>query len=1274
MNMRNLSVAGWALVLLWGALAMGQEPLRTVAEASQYTKTARMAEVQEYLDELASRSRRVRLTSIGTSVEGREMPMAIIADPPVSTPEEAAKSGKLVVLLFGGIHPGECDGKEALLALARNLALYQRPREGDPEPGDVWKADALRRLVVLVLPVYNVDGNEKMAPGNRPGQVGPEEMGVRENAQGLDLNRDFVKLEAPETRALVHLMNAEGGWDPAIIVDTHTTNGSFHRYLMTYDGPKNPAGDPTIIEFGRDHMLAELTTAVKERAGFDMFWYGNFEADHTRWDSYPDVPRYGVNYIGMRNRISILTESYSYAGYRERIMGQEVFLTEILAFAAKNAAKIRQLLKAADERAAKWTAGEKVAIASKMVAAPEKATVLGYEEERRDGKLVPTKPRDYQVELFTLYTPEIEVDKPYAYLIPAAETQAVENLRRHGIKVEILREDIELDVEALTIESVGAAKRPFQGHTLVQVEASPRPRIQRVEAGTLVVKTTQPLGALAVYLLEPASADGLTTWNFFDDSLKIDSEFPVLRLPVQRTLLTTTLSPLELTQQQELIPITYEVAFESGRAPNLNGSPIGGLSWLDDGEHYLHVRDGQLKKVHAASGRMEAFLDPAPMRRALARLPTISQRTAGNLTSRPTFRTDKARTGALFEHENDLYYAALDGKTAVRLTSTPQREEFATFSPDGQFVAFVRDNDLFVVDIATQTERALTTGGTDLIRNGKHTWVYFEELYNRNWQAFWWSPDSTRIAYLQEDATPVKTFTLVNDARPGDQHVEVSPYPKPGEPNPRAKLFTVTIAGGEPREVDLSNYTPDDMLIIKIEWWPDSSALACFVSNRVQTWADLLSCPPDGGAPKKLLRESTDAWTSAPDILRFLKDGSIILSSERTGWQHLYQYSREGKLQKTITEGEYEVRRVHRIDEPADWIYFTGTVDSSIAEHLYRVPLEGGTPERLTPDRGHHRVEVAPKGDFFIDSWSSSQHPSQVALRSLEDGSTLRRLDINPVLDLARYRIAPSELVTIPLNDDVELEASITRPPEFDPTLKYPVWLMTYAGPHAPTVWDTWSAGRLWDQALASAGYVVFRVDPRSASGKGAVSAWAAYKQMGVPELRDLEAAVDWLCTRSPVAGWADRARVGIAGHSYGGFMTAFALTHSQVFAAGISGAPVTDWRDYDSIYTERYMLTPQENPEGYDATSAVKAAKNLHGRLLLVHGLMDDNVHAQNSLRLVRALQQANKQFEMMAYPENRHGIGGRHYQRLQWDFIMRTLGGPKRGQSMSGETQLGP
>jgi dipeptidyl aminopeptidase/acylaminoacyl peptidase len=271
----------------------------------------------------------------------------------------------------------------------------------------------------------------------------------------------------------------------------------------------------------------------------------------------------------------------------------------------------------------------------------------------------------------------------------------------------------------------------------------------------------------------------------------------------------------------------------------------------------------------------------------------------------------------------------------------------------------------------------------------------------------------------------------------------------------------------------------------------------------------------------------------------------------------------------------------------------------------------------------------------------------------------LRTLDTNPVYERLQYRFGPYEQFQIPMSDGFQLEGSLVKPPDFDSSKKYPVWFMTYAGPHMPSISDAWQKGHAHDQMLAQMGMLVFRCDPRTASGKGACSAWPAYKQLGVQELKDIEAAIQWLKQKP----YVDGDRIGMGGYSYGGFMTAYTLTHSKLFAGGIAGGPPTDWHLYDSIYTERYMDTPQNNPEGYERTSVVKAAQDLHGQLLLVHGTIDDNVHIENTYKLINALQDAGKQFQLMIYPKSRHGVGGVHYERLTVDFIRSVLQLPDMG-----------
>ena len=330
-----------------------------------------------------------------------------------------------------------------------------------------------------------------------------------------------------------------------------------------------------------------------------------------------------------------------------------------------------------------------------------------------------------------------------------------------------------------------------------------------------------------------------------------------------------------------------------------------------------------------------------------------------------------------------------------------------------------------------------------------------------------------------------------------------------------------------------------------------------------------------------------------------------------------------------------------------------GMQDDPIGANLYKVKLDGTDLQRLTLAPGDHRVVFSPKGNLFVDIYSNPTTPTQARLYSTK-GQMLRTLDTNPVFAIDEFKLGTFELVQIPTADGFLLEGSVLLPPDFDPNKKYPVWFMTYGGPHTPTMRNAWVADQLRDQLLASMGIVVFHCDPRSASGKGAIYTFAAYRQLGILELQDIETAIKWLCQRP----YIDASRIGMSGHSYGGFMTAFAMTHSKLFSAGISGAPVTDWHNYDTIYTERYMSTPQLNSEGYAKTSVVTAARNLHGKLLILHGLMDDNVHVQNTVQFIQELQKADKDFEMMVYPRSRHGIYSQHYNRLTIDFIRRALG----------------
>jgi dipeptidyl-peptidase-4 len=1212
-------------------LSAWAEELRTVAEVSEYRTTSRHAEVLDFCERLSKLSPLVRLGELGKSSESRKLPLVILADPPLSTPEEATKSGKLVVLAIANIHAGEVDGKEALLMLARDLATA--------------KEKALfKDLVIVFAPIFNADGNERVSKDHRRDQNGPVDgVGIRENAAGLDLNRDYIKLDSPEVRALVRFFNK---WNPAVFIDCHTTNGSYHRFTITYEGPVCPAGDGKLIELVRDEMLPEVGRRLEKRSGYPSFFYGNFSRDRARWETVPAIPRYGTHYVGLRHCIGILSESYNYAPFRDRVLGTRDFVRTILEYTAENKEKLRTAIQASRKEK------DEVALRHRMKPLPRRSTILGYEEMRKDGKTITTKtPKEYTVDYYGVAEPLMPVRRPYAYLLPASTAHVVENLQRHGIVVEELREDVELDIEIYKTDKV-IQKEIFQKRQLIEVQASARKESRRIAAGTMLVRTNQPLGTLAVYLLEPQAEDGLCAWSFFEKELREGGDYPVLRLPKETPILATPTRPL--TEERTFHKrIERDMLIGKKQMPNLSGSPMSDVIWLDDGEHFLQMKEGRTRKVRAVDGRIVE--QPAPdakkIESALLALPTIDKPTAKRIAAGAAAGSINGKKGDFFHHGGDLYYFYFDGSKAVRLTHTTGEKELATLSPDGKYVAFVRGNNLYVVDVATQTVNALTTDGSALVLNGKMDWVYWEEIGNRRSNAYWWSPDSKHIAFVRYDDSPVHKFTVL-DPRTVRQQVEVTPYPKAGDPIPTVKLGIAPVAGGPVAFVDLSGYSDGAMILTRAGWLPDSEKVYCYIQDRAQTWLDYCTAPHAGGKPTRLFRDKTRAWVDDPGPPHFLKDKSFLLSSERDGWRHFYHFAADGKLLRAVTSGSWEARNLHLVDESSGWVYFSATKDNPIGLNLYRIKLSGGEPQRLTVGNGEHRVSISPKANLFVDYCSSQDSPATTRLYRFE-GSLVRTLDSNPVYAREEYDLGQREQFRIKTPDGFELEAVLLKPPDFNPSKRYPVWFTTYGGPHAPVVRDNWMGGRLRDRGLANLGFLVFQVDPRSASGKGVSSTWTAYRQLGVQELADVETAIGWL-TKQP---FVDAKRIGMTGHSFGGFLTSYAMTHSKLFAAGVAGAPVTDWHNYDAFYTERYMNTPQENPEGYKKTSVVAAAANLHGRLLLIHGIMDDNVHVQNTLQLVRSLQRADKDFELMIYPTDRHGIRGQHYQRFILDFMQRTL-----------------
>lgn len=514
-------------------------PPRTRAEATSYRETSRYADVRRFIDSLSALQLPLAVGSIGKTNEGRDIPYLIASRPGVSTPAAAKNLRRPIVYVQGNIHGGEIEGKDALLALVRDLAVSPRP-------------NALDSIVLIAVPIYNADGNEKFGPQarNRSDQNGPELVGVRANSQNLDLNRDYVKAEAPETRASLAMFNT---WDPDVFVDLHTTNGSYHGYALTYSPSLAPAAVFGGI-YARDSMLPLLRTRMRVRHQMEVFDYGNFLSDERAvpestaaegWATYDARPRFGTNYYGLRGRIAILSEAYSHDPLQRRIASTYAFVSEILSLVAEQSASIRSLSARASSQPLAWGRSadslQLVAVRSELIATPQMLEVIrevvektgdstlhepgmrrGY---RRTGRFTPVR-----MPVFVSFTSSLDRIPPAAYVIPPRDTAAVRLLRLHGIRVDRSDSAWSARGEAFTIDSIIRGSRAFQGHRETRLQGKWDRALQAFPAGSFIVSTAQPLGTLVVYLLEPESEDGLATWNVFGTSLKKGERFPVRKV------------------------------------------------------------------------------------------------------------------------------------------------------------------------------------------------------------------------------------------------------------------------------------------------------------------------------------------------------------------------------------------------------------------------------------------------------------------------------------------------------------------------------------------------------------------------------------------------------------------------------------------------------------------------------------------------------------------------------------------------------------------------
>ena len=618
---------------------------------------------------------------------------------------------------------------------------------------------------------------------------------------------------------------------------------------------------------------------------------------------------------------------------------------------------------------------------------------------------------------------------------------------------------------------------------------------------------------------------------------------------------------------------------------------------------------------------------------------------------------------ALFLVQADIYLLDLKNISFIRITQTPKQEKSARFSPDGKKVAFVRENDLYVYCIDTKKELRLTADGTETILNGTLSWVYWEELFGRQDIGYWWSEDSKAVAFFRTDESPVSIQHIVN-FEPWTPTVYKQRYPKVGEPNP---VVTVGIAELETQKTtwaDLKEYE----YVVRVNWMPGSKQVCVRTMNRMQTEISLFFVDRKTGASRHILTETDSAWVNVTDDLYFLENSScFIMASERSGYNHLYRFTMDGTLVNQITGGDWAIRAsggaywlrqaVQAIDEENGCIYVTAQKKSPLEKHLYRVNMDGSGLKRLSSGRGTHAISMSPDARFYFDRYSNISTAPSYSLHSV-DGTTVKVLAEPDPAGFEKYNCRFAEIIHIPARDGFPLHASITKPADFDSSKTYPVVLYVYGGPSAPQVSDAFQYGAVWENVLLNEGYICMKIDNRAASAISKnLENLLLYSTPGETELNDLVDAVQYMKQKP----WIDNERWGIYGWSGGGTNTVLAMCRSQEFKAGIAGGTMMDYRFYDTIWGETMMKTEDVNKEAFEKCSLLNYADGLHGRLMLVHGSHDNNVHIQQVWRFVDKLIDAGKLFELMVYPNRGHGVGDpagrRHYYNLMLDFWQRNL-----------------
>ncbi len=611
----------------------------------------------------------------------------------------------------------------------------------------------------------------------------------------------------------------------------------------------------------------------------------------------------------------------------------------------------------------------------------------------------------------------------------------------------------------------------------------------------------------------------------------------------------------------------------------------------------------------------------------------------------------------LFDTMGHLWLFNLATQTGTQLTTSQEENKDPKFSPDGKYITFVRNHNLFLRPTGAGSEQQLTKDTDKNLLNGEVDWLYEEELDVRS--NYFWSPDSKQIVFLQSNETPVPTYPIV-DWIPTHPTTDMIKYPKAGDPNPTVKLGVLDTNG----KVTWVTPTTETNMYIPRFGWLKPGIIWAMVLNRHQNQQDLYLIDANSGKSRKVLTETDDTYIELVDALYFFKSADRFLwPSWRDGHTHIYQYSldpknpldADAKLVNQVTKGDWEVASVTGVDEQAGVVYFTSNKQDDRQEQLYSIKLDGSDMAIVTRQPGVHRAEMAPDSKYYVDSFSTLTTPSRMSICATTGPCNEIYKAPNPA-DVYTDVLATPQFVDFKAEDGTLLRGVILIPkngPAMRDT-KFPLILNPYGGPHGQTVRDSFGTMGMFDQFLAKQGIAVLKVDNRGMSNRGKKFAVVTYKHLGDIEFKDQIASLDQALQRFPQL---DGNRVGFWGWSYGGSMTLNMLTHSNRFRAGVSVAPVTDWHLYDSAYTERYMSLPQDNEEGYKKASFVNAAPGLSGRLLIVHGTSDDNVHMQNTIQFVNALINAGKPYDLQLFPQKTHGIGGKAarselYQRIVWQF----------------------